>query len=180
MPRQYKKRRADFSHIEVPEGARLIPLTQGMYSLVDEEDYERVSEYSWCAHKAKWGMYYAVTNIDNKTVRLHRFIMNTVHREVFIDHKSLDTLDNRKSNLRPATNGENQHNTASKAGSSSQYKGVSFDKGKNKWVANIRAKDVGYYLGSFLSEEDAARAYDAKAVELCGDFARLNFHEVPF
>src|SRR6478609_6384468 len=116
--------RGDFSHVEVPEGAKLIPLTQGMYALVDEEDFERVSARNWYAHKSKWGSYYAVTKIKGDTIRMHRFVMEAQVRDVFIDHINLDQLDNRKANLRPCTNKENQCNSPSKKNSSSQYKGV--------------------------------------------------------
>lgn len=81
-------------------------------------------------------------------------------------------------NCRWLTPAQNIHNTRSHKGSSSKYKGVHFEKFTGRWRACIRMGDQNLKLGRFRSEEDAARAYDAKAKEMWGEYARLNFPEV--
>lgn len=161
------KIREDFSHITPPKDSRIIPLTKGKYALVDEEDYERVSQYSWYCLKTND---YAV---NNKVGSMHRFIMGLEKNDKrVIDHKYHNTLDNRKSQLRICTYQENARNKRKIKNKSSIFIGVSF-KSHNKWSASIMSK----YFGTFNTEEEAARAYDAKAIELFGEFACLNFKE---
>jgi HNH endonuclease len=95
-----------------------------------------------------------------------------------IDHANGDGLDNRRANLRPATHGQNQQNsrkarTYGGLPPTSRYKGVS--RFSARWKAEIRSPLGYFYLGLFDKEEDAARAYDAKAEQIYGAFARLNF-----
>ena len=90
-----------------------------------------------------------------------------------IDHINGNMKDNRISNLRLATQRENQHNGFSKRGVSSTFKGVGRSKGR--WRGFIMSPSKFIHLGYFDREEDAARAYDEKAKELFGEFARLNF-----
>ena len=165
-----KNNKQDFSHITPPKGSRIIPLTQGKYALVDEEDYERVNQYNWCLQVGKYaGMY-----IEKEHYLMHRFIMNVTDSKVWVDHIFHDTLDNRKSQLRVCTPSENSQNSRSNIGLS-KYKGIHYHKKNNKWRACINTTNSRIHIGMFTNEEDAARAYDAKAKELFGEFAYLNF-----
>lgn len=95
-----------------------------------------------------------------------------------IDHRNLDPADNRLDNLREATKGQNGANRVPKAGATSKYLGVGWHKGAEKWKAAISTGNASRHLGLFVSEVAAALAYDMAAMELHGDFARLNFpHE---
>jgi hypothetical protein len=95
-----------------------------------------------------------------------------------LDHISGDKSDNRICNLREATRSQNEMNNAKiNSPCSSQFKGVSFFKRDNKWNSSITLNGRKFYLGRFKSEIDAARAYDVKAIELFGEYARLNFPE---
>jgi hypothetical protein len=89
-----------------------------------------------------------------------------------VDHKDHDTLDNRRSNLRVSTRSQNSANQLKTRGTS-KYKGV--HKLKDRWKAQIEVDGKKRYLGSFVREEEAARAYDAAAVEAFGEFALINF-----
>lgn len=94
-----------------------------------------------------------------------------------VDHISGDKLDNRKSNLRVCTRSENLRNSSHHSDSQSPYKGCCYCKSKRspkKWVAHIWFNDRLHNLGYFHTPEEAARAYNAKAVEIFGRFARIN------
>ncbi|MEO1538495.1 MAG: HNH endonuclease signature motif containing protein [Pseudomonadota bacterium] len=91
-----------------------------------------------------------------------------------IDHKNKDRTDNRFDNLREATRAENSRNRSALAGSSSKYLGVSWCKMNEKWLARIEVNGRQLSLGSFLSEAQAAKAYDAAAVKHFGEFASVN------
>jgi len=99
------------------------------------------------------------------------FIDNPEHKP-FVDHINGERSDNRRENLRWATNSQNQMNKRKTKGSS-KYKGVYRRKGR--WFATIQYESKGYAIGQYESEEDAGKAYDLKALELFGQFAKLNF-----
>lgn len=145
--------------------------------LIDDEDYERIAAHSWCLQLGggNYQRKYAQANIKIdgqwKRTTMHRFIMGLKKGER-CDHRDNDGLNNQKENLRLATSNQNQHNREKVRG---RFKGVSWHKVAAKWVAQIAAYGKHYYLGLFDEEEAAARAYDAKAKELHGEFAKLNF-----
>lgn len=94
------------------------------------------------------------------------------------DHIDGNGLDNRKANLRPATVSQNICNRPkTKRKTRSKYKGLEWNKIQRKWKVSIQCNGHKVYLGSFASEIDAAKAYDKKARELFGPFARPNFPE---
>jgi hypothetical protein len=114
-------------------------------------------------------------------VLLHRFILCAAPGTI-IDHKNGNGLDCTRENLRFVTSSQNQHNSGRRVYTgkrSSRFKGVHWHAETKKWVAQIMAARKYHYLGLFADEEDAARAYDAAATELHGNFARLNFPASP-
>lgn len=104
------------------------------------------------------------------------FIPNP-HNHPEIDHISRDLRDNSVHNLRWCTREENNRNRGPFANSNCQYKGVCWNKNLEKWTAQISMDKQRKHLGVFASAEDAARAYDAAARDLFGDFALLNFRD---
>ena len=157
-----------------------IPLTQGKYALVDDADFELLSQYKWCLHEER-NVLYALTNTPRdrhgkqKTIRMHRLILGLTHKDgVMADHISRNGLDNRRGNLRTCTNSQNGMNRHTTTGSS-KYKGVSWHKRDKVWTASIRYHSKSTYLGYFDNEIDAAKAYDTKAIKLFDEFANLNF-----
>lgn len=163
----------------VPESpipnTKLIRLTQGYFAIVDEEDFERVNQYKWNLHKGKT-TYYAIGSVVFNGVKvrmqMHRFILGNSSPEV--DHKNHDGLHNYKSNIREATKSQNMMNKSIKENTSSLYKGVSLNSKGGKWVAYISINRKKRHIGCFDSEIDAAKAYNSKAIELFGEFAKLN------
>jgi len=161
----------------VEPNTKEIKLSQGKVSIIDEEDFDKVSEYDWYATEIKFsGKYYArrTYRIDNKVhgQYLHSFILGNV-KGLEIDHINGDTLDNRKCNLRHVTRQHNQWNHKKYRNNKSEFIGVHTD--GRKWIVQIKNLGTTIYLGRFEDKEKAARAYDKKAKELRGDKAKVNF-----
>jgi hypothetical protein len=150
-----------------------IQLTQGRYALIDEEDYDRLSLYWWRPFTTH-GLTYARRTAGNTCLFMHRVITDAP-AGAQVDHINGDTLDNRKSNLRVVGSSENQQNRHRQSTNTSGYKGVSWSVSGKKWQSSITRLRKVYHLGFFDAPEDAARAYDAKASELYGVHARINF-----
>jgi hypothetical protein len=162
-----------------------IALTRGYTTLVDDEDAEAVLACgAWHVSVESGGVYAVHTQRipgTRKTlrIRLHRFIMNAPDK-FDVDHINGDGLDNRRSNLRLCTDSENQGNARKRRRqTASQYKGVTWHKSAQRWQAQIEVARKTRYLGLFHSELDAARAYDAAAKVVFGEFARCNLASEP-
>ncbi len=154
---------------------REIPLTQGKVALVDDEDYERVSQRKWW----RWANGYAAAYIDGKVIPLHRFILNAKKGDE-IDHINTNKLDCRRANLRLCTRSQNVMNTRLRADNTTGFKGISYIKkkrGTKKYSAHLKIGTRRIHLGYFYAPVEAARAYDKAAREHFGEFARLNFPE---
>lgn len=154
-----------------------IPLTQGKFALVDDEDYEKINKYKWCY----LGNGYACRTLwpSRKMVLMHREIANTPDG-MFTDHINGDGLDNRRSNLRICTQAENTRNQRLSALSTSGYKGVHrWKRGvTKKWSAHIQINKKQMTIGYYATAEEAAHAYDEAAIKHHGEFAKLNFPKV--
>ena len=155
-----------------------IPLTQGQVALIDDEDYDLVSQYKWCA---QWNphtkSYYAKTNIRKvdgtwTMLHMHRLIMNAKKGEQ-VDHINHNTIDNRKENLRLCTNSQNQHNQGKRVNNTSGCKGITWHKRDKRWQAQIKLNGKNIHLGLFLTPEEAYEAYCKAALERHGEFSKV-------
>jgi len=154
-----------------------IPLTQGKYALIDDEDFELVSRHKWWA-SIRENRIYAKAWINGKEVYMHRLILG-VNGKKHIDHIDGDARNNRRSNLRFCTQLQNNRNMRkSFFEKSSKYKGVSWDKWHKKWHSCISKYNKSIHLGFFKDAVDAAAAYDVAALEQFGEFALTNFEMV--
>lgn len=143
--------------------------------LVDDPDQALAAGFSWYVVRDGHQLYaYANVKVDGRptTLKMHRLLL-AAPPGTSVDHRNRNGLDNRRENLRLATAREQQHNQASRPGTS-RFKGV-YAYG-SRWRAMIRLpngrrKSLGY----FDEEADAAHAYDKAASEIHGDFERLNF-----
>jgi hypothetical protein len=151
-----------------------IGLQNGMVAHVDLADFERVNVHRWRAYKSR-NVWYADTSIAGRSVTMHRFILSPPDG-MDVDHKDRDGLNNRRGNLRIATTAQNVANQRLSPNNTSGYRGVHRHKSQ-RWVAAITCNRKATHIGYFAKAEDAARAYDTKARELFGEFARLNFPE---
>ena len=156
-----------------------INLTQGKVTLVDDDDFDYLSQFNWCAIKTKYTCY-AVRQIKDihgncrqRHIWMHREIISTPS-ELVCDHVDHDGLNNQKSNLRNCSVGENNRNVGKSY--KVNYIGVTYNRGK--YInANITVKGKTVRLGTFKTEVAAAIAYDEAAKKHHGEFANLNFKE---
>lgn len=162
------------------EEVRYIPLTRGYVAIVDAGDFDRISAYKWCVTEqpAKYRTPYAMRKdrVGDKyiSVYMHRRVMGDPVG-MHVDHINGDGLDNRRANLRLCTHAQNQMNKNKEVSCVSRFKGVNFYKKTNKWTAKIKHDGKWVWLGYHFTQEDAARAYDAGAERLFGEFAKKNF-----
>lgn len=152
---------------------------QGIYTLVDDDDYEDLSKYTWMRHPdgSVIVVFYGGVNATNgrgfyQRERMHRYIMQP-QPEMVVDHINGDSLDNRKSNLRVCTQRDNSRNKHF-VKNSSGYKGVRKGRIAGSWDAYIMCDGYSQYLGRAYDSGDAALLYDMAAIQLFGDFAHLN------
>ena len=158
---------------------RRIYLDEGLWTIVEPQDYYRFAGFKWCVEGNR-RKFYAVRGAKIspdkiKMVSLHREIMNPP-KGLLVDHRNNNSLDNRRANLRLATHIENLYNRQkTRSKTTSRFIGVSFDKGRERWCAYINDGGKRIWLGSFDNEMAAARTYDEAARKYRGEFARLNF-----
>lgn len=154
-----------------------IPLTQGEFAMVDDEDFEEINSHKWCVLRRSHTTY-AMRGITigvgkRKTILMHREILGAKNGEL-CDHKDGDGLNNTRENLRICTCLENSRNSRKQKNNTSGYKGVSWSKKGKYWVAFISYMGRTINLGHFSEIKDAAKAYNAAAEEIFGEFAKLN------
>lgn len=144
--------------------------------LVDDSDYAYLVQWTW--RISPKGYAYRWEGNPRKNTLKIVFIHGAIMQVKGIDHKDRNKLNNQRTNLRIADqsqNNANKHTLARKTiKSKSQYKGVSWYNKTNKWIAQIQQNYKKLNLGYFTNEIDAAKAYNAKALELFGEFAYLN------
>lgn len=153
-----------------------VQLTQGKIALVDDADAVRVLMYRWSAVCGDTGLWYAKSRLKGtspRSVYLHRFILGLSVGDPRVDHRNGDGLDCQRLNLRIATAAQNTYNMKVRTTSTTGLKGVTPRRGR--WDASIQYEGRRCYLGTYVTPQDAARVYDAKARELFGEFARINF-----
>ena len=151
-----------------------VDLTQGFAAIIDDADEAAVlAAGSWCVSRCGPTNYYARTSIGGRMISLHSYLTGWP----LVDHVNGDGLDNRRSNLRPATRQQNAQNVRTPSRSSTGLKGVTYYKRTRRWRAHITVDRRQRHLGYFDSPVAAAVAYDRAAVSSFGDYARLNFPE---
>ena len=150
------------------EEYRTVELTRGQFALVDAEDFERLSKFNW---QAQWSKdtqsFYARRRMG---IRMEKEILNVPDGFV-VDHRSRNTLDNRKKNLRRANQTQNRQNASQRRDNTSGYRGITLHRSTGKWEAKISVNGTRKYLGVFESPELAAGAYQEASKKLHGEFS---------
>jgi AP2 domain len=166
--------------IEIPIGPSIayVPLTQGLYALIDREDVPIVEGRNWYASKWKGGSYARISSNHFGGKNLHQLIPVDRPEFPFRDHRNGNGLDNRRANLRGATMAENVRNTGLRKPNKTGFKGIRLASDTGKWRAALKKNGKTYGGGSHIFAEEAARAYDRLASKHHGEFAKLNFPEV--
>lgn len=148
-----------------------IELTQGLYALVDDKDYDWLNSWKWHASGSE-KQFYACRTENKKLIQMHREILRCSDDE-FVDHKDGNGLNNQRENIRKCTRHENNRNKSIQKNSETGYKGVS--KSGKKYRARIMVNGKWMCLKSHLTAKDAAIAFDEAAKKHFGEFAKLNF-----
>ena len=156
---------------------RLIPLTRDQVAKVDAADFDWLSQWKWQAHFApNTRTFYARRDErfsrgpkGRRTIYMHRLILGIVD-DAKGDHRSGDTLDNRRGNLRCATHSQNSRNQIRPRDNTSGFIGVCPFAGK--WQAYIRVDGKKKHLGSFSTPEEASAVRTSAAREHYGEFFR--------
>lgn len=157
-------------------------LGNNIFTTVDDEDYYWLSQWNWNAVSIKNKLY--VRRGKKKSILksgvkyeifLHRVIMKCTDSNLVVDHIDNNPLNNQKSNLRICTKAQNNRNTSSHKNSSSKYLGVTYDKARHKWNAQLMVNGKRVLTKRYITEIDAAKAYDAAAKLHVGEYANLNF-----
>jgi hypothetical protein len=149
-----------------------IPLTQGKFALVDDEDYEALARFKWYLQNDG----YAARNEKQedetrRTVLMHRVIAGAKPGDgMQVDHRDVDKLNNRRGNLRSCLRAENLKNYPRRADNTSGFKGVT--RRGDKWLARIGFEGRYMRLGVFETPELAHEFYCLAADMLHGEFAR--------
>lgn len=145
-----------------------IPLTQGKFALVDDEDYDKISRYKWRYNKNGYAMAHDI--LENKVdVYMHRLVNKTAVG-FHTDHINHDKLDNRKENLRTATSSQNAFNTGLYSHNTSGHKGLYWYERYKKWEVYINVHGERIYLKRFKNLQDALDARKNAELKYCESF----------
>lgn len=156
-----------------------IPLSQGLEAIIDSEDFNRLSQYKWAVTRSRDQAPYAQSSVKCITtgkfisIRMHRLLLNCP-KGMEVDHINGNTLDNRKSNLRVTTRGENAKNRKVQRNKTG-YKGVFINNRGQGYSARIQVDGKRINIGTYKDPLDAAKAYDNAALLYHKQYAKTNF-----
>jgi len=143
-----------------------IPLSQGQIVIVDDADYELLSDFRWCYRPERDGRQgYAVRHIKvdgkDRLCYLHRQLMQPPpgHEVIFLNH---DKLDCRRDNLKVVTKEEARRHHRVRSDSKSGVKGVSYNPDGESWSAQVYRYGHCHHIGRYQSKEAAVAAYEAE------------------
>ena len=152
---------------EVKGGILEVTTAKGMLILADAKDYELICQHSWCISKTG----YAVANINNRVVKMHRYILGLKDSKEIIDHINGNPLDNRRCNLRICANSENSKNCGISKNNTSGVTGVQKIKKTGKYRARITVNRREIRLGHYDSFDEAVKARKQAEIKYFGEFA---------
>lgn len=139
-------------------------------ALIDLDDVDKVKNIKWHRSDLQRSTYYCISN-NSEWRRIHRLIMGVTDKDIVVDHINHNGLDNRKSNLRICTSGQNTCNCLTSKNNKSGHKGVYWSKERKKWCAQISINNKTKGLGRYDTIEEAIEARKKAAKEYYGEFA---------
>jgi len=149
----------------------LFQITEEHQIKLDDDKEAEVSFFHWSVT----GDRYFHSSINGTMLKLGEFLLRIkTSPDMVIDHKNNDRFDYQISNLRVASKSQNAANSKLRVDSTTGYKGVTFNKRHGKYYAQIKINYKMYYLGCFVTPEEAALKYNEAAKKAFGVFARLN------
>lgn len=152
----------------------------GLFALVDDEDYALVSQYKWYVTAGGYAAHSYSEDGKSKALLIHRLILGLGPEDPDVDHVNHAKMDNRRCNLRLATASQNGGNARkTRRDTASHYKGVYWKRARQRWLAQISIRGKNISLRLFDAEAEAAHAYDSAAAHFFGEFACLNFPDSP-
>lgn len=149
-----------------------LPLIKGRgFATVDDEAFP-LAEYfkNWNINKSG----NVICSRHKGSILLHILLYGRAPNGFDWDHINRDKLDNCRENLRIATRSQNKANSVKHRDNTSGFKGVCFDKSRNRWLATLGFNGKQLYLGRYRDKKEAALAYDNAAKEHFGEFAVTN------
>lgn len=150
------------NQFEVKGDVLYITTRKGEVILADVSDYEKLSSHSWCISKTG----YPVATIKGKTTKLHRYLLDLENPDVIVDHKNHDILDNRRSNIRICTHGDNARNK----GGGNKIHGIRKSRA-GTYTVRITYNRKEIYLGTFKTYDEAVTARYEAEDKYHGEFA---------
>ena len=131
------------------------------FALVDAEDLQRVAQAKWSIHSAGYAYRIKTRKGQKEMIYLHREVLNLKAGEGVVDHINGDPMDCRKENLRVLPSNAHNLQNRRRAFGSSSYRGVTFNKQKQRWIAQIGYNNQRFYGGTYQDEQKAALAAEA-------------------
>lgn len=140
----------------------------------DPEDIDRIRQHNWYVSKSAGGYYVWASVGAKRRIAMHRFVMNLMDRDKFIDHIDGNPLNNQKYNLRICSHAENSRNRRVRKNNPSGFKGVELVRTTGRFRAKIRVNGKDIPGGSYGDAIEAAKKYNEMAIKYFGEFAWLN------
>lgn len=140
--------------------------SKDIISLASVEDYDFISKHGWSLGPGG----YLTCRIDGRGYLLHRLLMDA-ESGLEVDHINLNTLDNRRENLRIVTPSQNQMNKGKMSNNTSGYKGITWDKDRNKWKVSLNENGICHNIGRFDELKDAVIARKEAEEKYFGEYA---------
>jgi len=149
---------------------KIIPLTQGKTALVDDEMFDYLNQWKWCAHN-NGGGFYALRNVrvdgKHRQILMHRLVASAPDG-LDVDHINHNTLDNRRGNLRVCTTSQNKMNRGIQSSNRLGVKGVTPNGSGFRAYVVVNGKHV--FDKTFRTLQEAKDAYDREAKKFHGEF----------
>jgi hypothetical protein len=155
---------------------KTITISRGYTVVVDDVDFEWLNQWRWTVRAARQTFYARRKQREDGRqidVRMHRLIMGVTDPAIQVDHEDGNGLNNQRSNLRIATHGQNQQNRGVQSNNQLGVKGVYVVRKTGRYAARIGVDGRYIGLGSYLTVEEAARAYEEAALQYHGEFAHV-------